>query len=123
VQFSSVLGEVYETTMYPDFLKFVDLILDMKLSFILNERNAIVQALSPENFYTLIANLNLIISEANVNKIIKKKMFKIGKTYKDIYEYQIKRKNRKFVKGEGASIKEYFLQEAKEFMELESELF
>lgn len=119
VSIISHLGEQYETEFYPDFSKLIDLICDMKLSFILSERNIIATALRPAEFYDLIANLNLIISESSISKVIKNKLFKIGKVYVQIYEFQVKRKAAKFVSEEGMSVQEYFEEEAAEFMELE----
>ena len=118
VQIISILADNYEIRFQTEFLKFIGLVLDMKLLLLANERNIVHVALKPDDFYDYIANANLLISESSLNKILKQKIYQIGMIYKAIYEYQIKRNNKRFTQGDAVNIKEYFFDEIKEFEEL-----
>ena len=114
----SYLAEHYEIEIFVDFQKIIGLILEMTLNFIKNERNIISSTISAEDFYLLIVNSNLLVSESEISKVLKEKILRIALIYKAIYLFQIKRKNEKFVKGQAEDILEFFYKEAEELEEL-----
>ena len=83
-------------------------------NFLSQERSIIPKITSPEDFYIVFANSNILLHDSNLNRETKTKLGRIANEFKNIYFGELKRSNSKFSQGEGIHIKKYILEEISE---------
>lgn len=117
----SVLGQHHDLVFEAELSKLVALLLDMQLAFIKSERNIIATALSAEDFYGVVADVNLLVAESGMGRTLKRKLLAIAEVHASIYEYQVKKRSTRFVEGAAANVAEYFATERAELKQLVEE--